>query len=204
MLVSSAHDPDTSAVSPVRARRASWGRNCGTARIAATRGSKLKTARTGISLLLGWVGSFATKVYCGEGRKVLRVSHIFGVMLKYSMRVDDIDREILAELQENGRLTVTELADRVRLTPAPCHRRLRDSGQRHAGSRGRRHRGRLRSRARRGTADPARGAAVRRPRLPDARRRDRPGRLRGAAGPEAGHLAGRPAHHLDDGDETHR
>ena len=40
--------------------------------------------------------------------------------------MDDIDRRILAELQENGRLTVTELADRVRLTPAPCHRRLRE------------------------------------------------------------------------------
>ena len=47
-------------------------------------------------------------------------------MLKYSMHMDDIDRRILAELQENGRLTVTELADRVRLTPAPCHRRLRE------------------------------------------------------------------------------
>src|SRR6266536_1189539 len=42
------------------------------------------------------------------------------------MCVDDIDRRILAELQEDGRLTVTELADRVRLTPAPCHRRLRE------------------------------------------------------------------------------
>jgi DNA-binding Lrp family transcriptional regulator len=42
------------------------------------------------------------------------------------MRMDDIDRTILAELQQNGRLTVTELADRVRLTPAPCHRRLRE------------------------------------------------------------------------------
>ena len=42
------------------------------------------------------------------------------------MCVDDIDRRILAELQENGRLTVTDLADRVRLTPAPCHRRLRE------------------------------------------------------------------------------
>jgi DNA-binding Lrp family transcriptional regulator len=40
--------------------------------------------------------------------------------------MDDIDRRILAELQENGRLTVTELADRVQLTPAPCHRRLRE------------------------------------------------------------------------------
>jgi len=42
------------------------------------------------------------------------------------MRVDDIDRRILAELQEHGRLTVTELADRVQLTAAPCHRRLRE------------------------------------------------------------------------------
>jgi DNA-binding Lrp family transcriptional regulator len=42
------------------------------------------------------------------------------------MHVDEIDRRILAELQEHGRLTITELADRVRLTPAPCHRRLRE------------------------------------------------------------------------------
>jgi DNA-binding Lrp family transcriptional regulator len=40
--------------------------------------------------------------------------------------MDQIDCRILAELQEDGRLTVTELADRVQLTPAPCHRRLRE------------------------------------------------------------------------------
>jgi DNA-binding Lrp family transcriptional regulator len=40
--------------------------------------------------------------------------------------MDDIDRMILAELQEHGRLTVAELADRVQLTAAPCHRRLRE------------------------------------------------------------------------------
>ncbi|HEX6522183.1 MAG TPA: Lrp/AsnC family transcriptional regulator [Streptosporangiaceae bacterium] len=40
--------------------------------------------------------------------------------------MDEIDRKILAELQEHGRLTVTELADRVQLTAAPCHRRLRE------------------------------------------------------------------------------
>jgi DNA-binding Lrp family transcriptional regulator len=39
--------------------------------------------------------------------------------------VDAIDRKILAELQEDGRLTVTELAERVRLSVSPCHRRLR-------------------------------------------------------------------------------
>lgn len=40
--------------------------------------------------------------------------------------VDAIDRKILAELQAEGRLTVTELAQRVGLSVAPCHRRLRD------------------------------------------------------------------------------
>jgi len=40
--------------------------------------------------------------------------------------VDDVDRAILAELQVEGRMTVTELADRVRLTPGPCLRRLRE------------------------------------------------------------------------------
>jgi len=40
--------------------------------------------------------------------------------------MDRVDRDILAELQADGRLTVTELADRVRLTPGPCHRRLRE------------------------------------------------------------------------------
>ncbi|MGW5211245.1 Lrp/AsnC family transcriptional regulator [Streptomyces sp. NPDC004051] len=40
--------------------------------------------------------------------------------------MDALDRKILAELQMDGRLTVTELAARVRLSVSPCHRRLRD------------------------------------------------------------------------------
>jgi DNA-binding Lrp family transcriptional regulator len=40
-------------------------------------------------------------------------------------RLDAVDRKILAELQRDGRLTITELADRVRLSVSPCHRRLR-------------------------------------------------------------------------------
>ncbi|GAA2604138.1 Lrp/AsnC family transcriptional regulator [Streptomyces axinellae] len=40
--------------------------------------------------------------------------------------MDDMDRQILAELQEDGRLTVTELAGRVGLSLSPCHRRLRE------------------------------------------------------------------------------
>jgi DNA-binding Lrp family transcriptional regulator len=40
--------------------------------------------------------------------------------------MDAIDRAILAELQADGRVSLTELAARVRLTPGPCHRRLRE------------------------------------------------------------------------------
>lgn len=40
--------------------------------------------------------------------------------------MDRIDRQILAELQEDGRLTVTELAGKVGLSLSPCHRRLRE------------------------------------------------------------------------------
>ena len=39
--------------------------------------------------------------------------------------MDDVDRKILAALQQDGRLTITELAARVRLSLSPCHRRLR-------------------------------------------------------------------------------
>ncbi|MFC7550023.1 Lrp/AsnC family transcriptional regulator [Plantactinospora sp. GCM10030261] len=40
--------------------------------------------------------------------------------------MDAVDRQILAELQVEGRLTVAELAGRVRLSAGPCHRRLRE------------------------------------------------------------------------------
>ncbi|WP_214322437.1 Lrp/AsnC family transcriptional regulator [Nonomuraea sediminis] len=39
--------------------------------------------------------------------------------------MDRIDRRILRELEEDGRLSNTELADRVGLTPSPCLRRVR-------------------------------------------------------------------------------
>jgi DNA-binding Lrp family transcriptional regulator len=40
--------------------------------------------------------------------------------------VDKVDRQILTELQRDGRLTVTELAGKVGLSLSPCHRRLRE------------------------------------------------------------------------------
>lgn len=39
--------------------------------------------------------------------------------------MDEADRKILAELQRDGRLTVTELGERIGLSLSPCHRRVR-------------------------------------------------------------------------------
>ncbi|AGT10988.1 Lrp/AsnC family transcriptional regulator [Paracoccus aminophilus] len=39
--------------------------------------------------------------------------------------MDSIDRKILAELQREGRISVTELGERVGLSLSPCHRRVR-------------------------------------------------------------------------------
>jgi DNA-binding Lrp family transcriptional regulator len=40
--------------------------------------------------------------------------------------VDAIDRQIVAILQQEGRITLTELADRVRLSVSRCQRRVRE------------------------------------------------------------------------------
>jgi Lrp/AsnC family leucine-responsive transcriptional regulator len=40
--------------------------------------------------------------------------------------MDKVDREILFQLQLNGRLPNNELADLVGLSPSPCHRRVRN------------------------------------------------------------------------------
>jgi DNA-binding Lrp family transcriptional regulator len=40
--------------------------------------------------------------------------------------MDAVDRKILAELQNDGRLTITDLAARAGLSISPCHRRLRE------------------------------------------------------------------------------
>jgi Lrp/AsnC family leucine-responsive transcriptional regulator len=41
------------------------------------------------------------------------------------MNLDNFDRRILAELQENGRISNQDLADRIGLSPSPCLRRVR-------------------------------------------------------------------------------
>ncbi len=44
--------------------------------------------------------------------------------------IDRLDREILHHLQQNGRLTNAELAERVHLSPSPCLRRVRNLEER--------------------------------------------------------------------------
>lgn len=41
------------------------------------------------------------------------------------LKLDRLDRRILAELQRNGALTNQELAERIGLSPSPCSRRVR-------------------------------------------------------------------------------
>lgn len=48
-----------------------------------------------------------------------------GVDYAIIQRMDAIDRQIIAELQRDGRLSNVELADRIGLTPAPCLRRVK-------------------------------------------------------------------------------
>jgi DNA-binding Lrp family transcriptional regulator len=44
---------------------------------------------------------------------------------RHDICVDRIDRAIIDQLRRDAHLTNTELADRVGLTPSPCHRRVR-------------------------------------------------------------------------------
>ena len=41
------------------------------------------------------------------------------------IELDAVDRRILAILQENGRASNQEIAERVNLSPSPCLRRIR-------------------------------------------------------------------------------
>lgn len=40
------------------------------------------------------------------------------------MKLDSIDRKIIASLQTDSRLTLQQIADRVGVTASPCHRRI--------------------------------------------------------------------------------
>lgn len=60
----------------------------------------------------------------GNIGEIIQKREEFGMTLPIPT-LDDIDRRLLLAIQENGRSTATELADRVGLTPSPCLRRLR-------------------------------------------------------------------------------
>jgi Lrp/AsnC family leucine-responsive transcriptional regulator len=45
-------------------------------------------------------------------------------------KLDEIDRRILLALQQDGRLTLAELAEQVGLSSSPCHRRVRQLEER--------------------------------------------------------------------------
>ena len=45
--------------------------------------------------------------------------------MQHDLSMDRLDRAILRHLQADGRLSNVELADRVRLSPSPCLRRVR-------------------------------------------------------------------------------
>src|SRR5215475_6952268 len=64
--------------------------------------------------------------YRRSGERCFSISHHSVARPWENLTMDRIDRKILALLQENGRLTVTELATRVGLSVSPCHRRLRE------------------------------------------------------------------------------
>src|SRR5205823_14889664 len=49
--------------------------------------------------------------------------------LRHDLPMDALDRAILRHLQADGRLTNVELAERVRLSPSPCLRRVRNLEQ---------------------------------------------------------------------------
>ena len=46
-------------------------------------------------------------------------------MARSKIKLDRVDRKILAALQDNARLSSAELADLVALTPSPCWRRVK-------------------------------------------------------------------------------
>src|SRR6185369_3933116 len=52
-------------------------------------------------------------------------SRVQNGLLRHDLRMDAVDRAILRHLQADGRLANVELAERVRLSPSSCLRRVR-------------------------------------------------------------------------------
>jgi DNA-binding Lrp family transcriptional regulator len=60
------------------------------------------------------------------GGKVFATFALYSLCSAIFLLVDVIDRKIVAVLQAEGRITLTELADRVRLSVSRCQRRVRE------------------------------------------------------------------------------
>src|SRR5262245_5883176 len=81
--------------------------------------SGLATARaTGRMLMARTVGA--------NGRHVFAFLAHAGASRASFLRIDAIDRKILAELQLDGRVTLTDLAERIPLSVSRCQRRVRE------------------------------------------------------------------------------
>src|SRR5215831_855703 len=78
--------------------------------------------------LLGWKGNKIASLSNKVARKREYVDYEGG-RKRWSFtlagRLDDIDRRILRELQNDGRVTNLELSRRVGISPPPCLRRVR-------------------------------------------------------------------------------
>src|SRR5215472_7037120 len=64
--------------------------------------------------------------YCGRARRWSQLPALQVRIRGRLVLMDRIDRQILAELQEDGRLSITELVGKVGLSLSPCHRRVRE------------------------------------------------------------------------------
>jgi Lrp/AsnC family leucine-responsive transcriptional regulator len=53
-------------------------------------------------------------------------NRVSDIELRHDLRMDALDREILRHLQTDGRLANVALAERVRLSPSSCLRRVRN------------------------------------------------------------------------------
>lgn len=64
------------------------------------------------------------RILKSQGCYLLKIPYM-SILLRRIIEMDRTDRKILAELQNDGRQSLTELAGRVGLSLSPCHRRVR-------------------------------------------------------------------------------
>jgi Lrp/AsnC family leucine-responsive transcriptional regulator len=77
------------------------------------------------SVVAGWRRKLAKLIGEYYARAIFWRLISLGRQNMAQIEIDAIDRRILAILQENGRLSNQEIADRVNLSPSPCLRRIR-------------------------------------------------------------------------------